>query len=116
GSTTDACYRELLGADIAHSFKKIDAIDKLIHAERGSFDELLTLAKAELEIAFKRLLPQLDPEQALLVFADHGFRLSPDGRRYQHGGLSTLERVVPIWYWEPLSHGRIAKPAGTPPV
>lgn len=107
GSSTDSCYRELLGADITHSFKKIDAIDRLIHAERGSFDELLTLAKAELEIAFKRLLPQLDPEQALLVFTDHGFRLSPDGRRYQHGGHSTLERVVPVWVWEPRSVERV---------
>ncbi|MGH8657199.1 MAG: hypothetical protein ACREV4_01560, partial [Gammaproteobacteria bacterium] len=108
GSSTDACYRELLGADIAHSFKKIDALDKLIHAERRSFDELLTLAKAELEIALRRVLPQLDPEQALLVFADHGFRLSPDGRRYQHGGLSTLERVVPVWSWEPRFRGEAA--------
>ncbi|MGH8580009.1 MAG: hypothetical protein ACREVK_07795, partial [Gammaproteobacteria bacterium] len=110
GGSTDACYREILGADIAHSFKKIDAIDKLIHAERRSFDELLTLAKAELEIAFKRLSPQLDPEQALLVFADHGFRLSPDGRRYQHGGLSTLERVVPVWNWEPRCRGEASRP------
>ncbi len=108
GSSTDACYRELLGADIAHSFKKIDTLDKLIHAERRSFDELLTLAKAELEIALRRVLPQLDPEQALLVFADHGFRLSPDGRRYQHGGLSTLERVVPVWSWEPRFRGEAA--------
>jgi len=106
GSTTDACYRELLGADIAHSFQKIDAIDKLIHGARGSFDDLLTLAKAELEIALRRVLPQLDLERALLLFADHGFRLSPDGRRYQHGGSSTLERVVPVWVWEPLSCGR----------
>jgi hypothetical protein len=35
------------------------------------------------------------------VFADHGFRLSADGRGYTHGGPSTLERIVPVLRLQP---------------
>ena len=31
---------------------------------------------------------------AMLLFGDHGFRLSPDGSTFTHGGPSTLERLT----------------------
>jgi hypothetical protein len=30
----------------------------------------------------------------VLIFGDHGFRLSRDGRGFTHGGPSTLERLT----------------------
>ena len=41
------------------------------------------------------------PATPLLVFADHGFRIAPDGRSYVHGGSSTLERTVPVLHLLP---------------
>ena len=96
-TTTDACYRDLLSAEINHSFSKVNVIDDLIHAGFTPFDELITLAGAQLEVACQRILGRLDRERGLVVFADHGFRIASDGRAYGHGGDSTLERVVPVW-------------------
>jgi hypothetical protein len=37
---------------------------------------------------------RLDPSRPVLVFGDHGFRLAADGRGFEHGGTSTLERLT----------------------
>jgi hypothetical protein len=96
-TTTDGCYRDLLEAAINHDLHKIDVVDELIHEGATPFQELIALASARLEGALQRQVARLDPKRALLVFADHGFRLARDGRGYTHGGDSTLERVVPVW-------------------
>lgn len=96
-TTTDGCYRDLLGANIDHELHKIGVVDELIHAGATPFDELIALATTRLEGALRRQVGRLDPQRPLLVFADHGFRLARDGRGYGHGGGSTLERVVPVW-------------------
>lgn len=97
-TTTDACYRTLLDAGINHSFEKLNVIDELIHGGLTPFADLEALAATELRIATKTMLARLDPGRPLLLFADHGFRISVDGEEYTHGGDSTLERVVPVWY------------------
>jgi hypothetical protein len=99
-TTTDACYRELLDADINHAFEKTNVIDELIHQQGTPFNDLVALAITQLEIACRRLLPRFDPSQCVLIFADHGFRIAADGHSYRHGGASTLEKVVPVWAWD----------------
>jgi hypothetical protein len=100
-TTTDACYRELLDKDITHTFEKINVVDELIHDGFTPFADLITLATTQLELASNRLVSRFDPTSALLIFADHGFRIAPDGRSYTHGRASTLERLVPVWLLEP---------------
>jgi len=100
-TTTDACYAALLNADLVAGITKIDAIDELLHGAFVPFAELVALGTAKLAAACTRLLPALSPAQPLLLFADHGFRLAPDGRAYVHGGASTLERIVPVWSFRP---------------
>jgi len=100
-TSTDGCYRTLLAAGIDHGFEKIDVVDELIHDQPRSFLELEALARSRLLGAVRTLLPRLDPTRPLLVFADHGFRRSADGRRYTHGGGSSLERLVPCWHFQP---------------
>lgn len=95
-SSTDAFYRSLLDGAVKKSFLKINAVDTLVHQRRISLGDLERLARAELEVAFRRVLPELNPEEPLVLFADHGFRLDPEGRTFVHGGSSTLERVVPV--------------------
>jgi hypothetical protein len=56
---------------------------------------------AELAIACRATRSRLDPRLPLVIFADHGFRLSADGRSYRHGGTSTLEQLVPILHLLP---------------
>ena len=94
-TTTDAFYRKLTDAPIQKSFIKRNAIDELIHSFGGDFADLEKMAAVELQIACRKLT-ELDPGQDLLIFADHGFRLSRDGGECQHGGASSLERIVPI--------------------
>ena len=101
-STTDAFYRTLIDGGIAYSFEKINAVDERIHAKKESLPDLVRVARAELEIAFKRLLPKLDAGKPLLISGDHGFRLALDGRGFTHGGRSTLERLVPVLDLRPL--------------
>jgi hypothetical protein len=96
-TTTDACYQELLEANITQPFEKINVIDELLHSGLQPFSDVIALAKTQLGIACRRLRSRLDPEQPLLIFADHGFRIAGDGRSFAHGGASTLERVVPVW-------------------
>ena len=93
-TSTSGLYRSLVESGIHKKFDKIDAVDALIHERRLAFRELLTLARAELEIGLKQLRARLDPACPLFVYGDHGFRLAPDGRGYTHGGPSALERIV----------------------
>jgi hypothetical protein len=93
-TSTEAFYVTMIEQEFKKSFEKIDAVDDLIHQRHLSFEELAQLAQAELEIAFKRLIPRLDAAKPVLIFGDHGFRLSPDGGGFTHGGPSTLERLT----------------------
>jgi hypothetical protein len=96
-TTTDAFYRSLIERGLGRRFEKIDAIDVLIHSRRVSFDDLARLARAELEVAFRQVCGRLEPESPVLVFGDHGFRLSPDGADFTHGGSSPLERLTAVF-------------------
>jgi hypothetical protein len=102
-TTSDAFSRSLIEGNVQHAFEKIDAVDKLIHERFLPLDDLGPIAIAELRTSTKKLRRHLDPAEPLLVFADHGFRIATDGRSYQHGGSSTLERVVPVLYLEPAT-------------
>lgn len=93
-STTNEFNTMIL--ETGHPFEKVDVIDDLIHTRTLSIDDLARVAAAELRPALRRIAQRLDPDRPVLVFADHGFRLSRDGRGYTHGGPSTLERLVPV--------------------
>jgi hypothetical protein len=93
-TSTEAFYLALIEQEFSKPFDKINAVDQLIHERNLSFEGLIRLARAELEIALKRLLPRLDPSKPVLIFGDHGFRLAPDGRGFTHGGRSILERLT----------------------
>ncbi len=100
-TSTDAFYLGLIGRDFKKAFEKIDAVDTLIHGRKLSLSELARLARAELEISFKKLASRLDRTQPVLIFADHGFRMTFDGSGFTHGGSSTLERIVPVFILNP---------------
>ncbi len=100
-TTTSNCYDGLAAAGVQHRFHKIDSLDALLHERSVPFDDLVKLAAAELGIAFKRLRPALDPARALVVFADHGCRPTPDGKGFVHGGDSPLEAAVPFFHLVP---------------
>ena len=93
-TSTDAFYTALVDDGLQKSFVKIDEVDALIHRRRCSPGELAQLVRAELRIALNRLSSRLDPERPLLIFGDHGFRLTADGTAFSHGGQSTLERLA----------------------
>lgn len=100
-TTTDSCYRQLIDAGFRHKFEKINCIDTLLHERFLPFEDFVRLALAELAIACRTVRSRLDVHTPLVVFADHGFRLAPDGRSYCHGGDSTLERLVPVFQLQP---------------
>jgi hypothetical protein len=100
-TTTEAYYQSLLDAGVTHAFEKTNVIDELLHKGFLPFDDVISLAEAQLTIACRHLKPRFDPQQPLLIFADHGFRITGKGNAYTHGGSSTLERVVPVWYLPP---------------
>ncbi|MBI4584798.1 MAG: hypothetical protein HY717_12355 [Planctomycetes bacterium] len=100
-TTTDACYRQLLEAGFNQPIEKINCLDALLHQRFVPFEDLCRLGAAELGLAMKRVLSRLDPGRPLLLFADHGFRIGPDGGSFQHGGPSALERLVPVLRLEP---------------
>jgi hypothetical protein len=100
-STTDACYRQLIEADFRERLEKINRIDSLLHDRYLPFDDFCRVAIAELAIACKVATTRLDAGHPLVVFADHGFRIAPDGRSYCHGGDSALERLVPVLHLVP---------------
>ncbi len=95
-TTTATFYEELVRAGFNRPFEKIDGVDRLLHEGFRAFDDLCRFAAAELHPACRKLLPRLDPGRPVLLLADHGFRIAPDGRSYTHGGPSTLERLVPL--------------------
>ncbi len=98
-TTTDAFYDELISLNINKKFEKINVIEELIHQEFLPFEHLCHMAKARLGLAIERIYSRLDKQLPILVFADHGFRISKEGLRYEHVGDSTLERVVPVYYF-----------------
>ncbi len=100
-TTTEAYWSRLAEEGIDHALLKTDAVDRLLHQRPLGMEELEALAAAELGVALGRLVPRLDPARAVLVFADHGFRLDPAGGRFVHGGSSVLERTVPVLRFEP---------------
>ena len=102
-SSTDDFYQSLLDGDLKKSFRKINSVDELIHHRDLNFAGLLKLARAELEIAFKRIASELDKSRDIVIFGDHGFRLDSDGNRFSHGGSSTLERLTPVFVLVPFT-------------
>jgi hypothetical protein len=100
-TSTEAFYAGLIDEGIQKRLEKIDGIDNLIHERKCSPNELVQLARSELEIAFRRLAQKFDPAKPLLLFGDHGFRLRTDGSAYTHGGTSMLERLVPVLKLDP---------------
>ncbi len=101
-TSTDAFYRSLLNGGLKKSFEKINTIDELIHNRKLDFRSLIKLARAELEIAFKKIVANLDTSQNVVIFGDHGFRLNSEGTAFCHGGPSTLERLTPILTLVPI--------------
>jgi hypothetical protein len=97
-TTTGDFYNQVIEQKFGKTFEKIDAVDRLVHERRASMEELARLAKAELGIAFRRLNLRLDPSLPILIFSDHGFRLSQDGTAFTHGAASTLERLIPLLF------------------
>ncbi len=67
------------------------------------FGDLQQVLAAELPIALKRKVGAFQTDVPLLISGDHGFRISTDGKRYEHGGSSTLERVIPVIQMIPVS-------------
>lgn len=92
-TTTAACGEALLAAGLDVPFAKVDAVDEVLHEGFLPFDDLCRVAIARLRPALRR---RLEPGKPLVVFADHGFRLSVDGSRWVHGGASDAERIVPV--------------------
>ena len=101
-TSTNAFYLGLIGRDFKKAFEKIDAVDAIIHERRLNLRDLAKLARAELEIAFRKIVPRLDRTQPVLIFGDHGFRMTFDGSGFTHGGSSTLERITPVFVLIPF--------------
>jgi hypothetical protein len=99
-TTTEAFCRSLVEAGVPRFFEKTDVVDDLLHDRFRPFPDLARMAMAALHPQARRVLARLDPTRPLVVFADHGFRLSQDGRRWEHGGASTLEQAVPVVWAE----------------
>ncbi len=105
-TTTDGYWRGLAEGGLDHPMLKLNAVDRLLHQRELDLGELDRLAAAELEVSLARLVDRLDPLRPVTVFADHGFRLSRDGRGFEHGGPSTLERTVPVLRFDPRGSRR----------
>ena len=88
---------DLIQGDLKKAFEKIDVVDVLIHERKLNMKDLAKLARAEIEVAFRRILEQLDPGRSVLIYGDHGFRTALDGVGFCHGGSSTLERITPVF-------------------
>jgi hypothetical protein len=102
-SSTASFYAGLAKSDFRQPFFKINVVDDLIHSRKLRFQDLAALARAELEIALKKVAQQLDPARRLVLFGDHGFRRALDGGSFCHGGASMLERLVPVFQLSPAS-------------
>ena len=101
-TSTEAFYMALIGGDLTKPFEKINAVDTLTHARKLSMKDLAKLTKAELEVALRKIVGRFDPGKPVLIYGDHGFRLTPDGTGFSHGGSSTAERIVPVFSLIPL--------------
>ncbi len=99
-TSTDEFYKGVLQSD-GLEFTKINTIDEQIHQRFLDFTNLQKVVVTELSIAIKNKLHKFDSDKPLMVCADHGFRISADGKSYQHGGSSTLERVIPVIWLQP---------------
>ena len=102
-STTDAFYRSLLDSEAMPVFAKINAIDEQLHERFLPFGDLQNVLAAEIPIALKRKLGAFQTDAPLMISGDHGFRISSDGKRYEHGGRSTMERVIPVIQMMPVA-------------
>ena len=102
-STTDAFYRSLLDSGAAPVFAKINTIDEQLHERFLPFGDLQNVLAAEIPIVLKRKVGAFQTDAPLLISGDHGFRISRDGKRYEHGGSSTLERVIPMIWMMPAT-------------
>ena len=102
-STTDAFYRSLLDSEAMPVFTKINTIDEQLHERFLPFGDLQNVLAAEIPIALKRKLGAFQTDAPLMISGDHGFRISSDGKRYEHGGSSTLERVIPVIQMMPVA-------------
>jgi hypothetical protein len=101
-TSTEAFYLGLIGGDLTKPFEKINAVDALIHNRRLQMKDLAKLAEAELEVAFRKIVGRLDRSRPILIYGDHGFRMTLDGAGFTHGGSSTLERITPVFRLIPL--------------
>ncbi len=100
-TNTDAFYTDLLEAGVNKPFEKLDAVDSLLHSRNAAPGDFIELARAEIDIGLKRVARKLDQSKPLLIFGDHGYRVSANGRSLTHGGGSTLERLSPVLRLDP---------------
>ncbi len=101
-TTTDEFYQSLLDSEHAIKIVKINTIDEQIHRRFLPFDDLCRIIKTELSIAIKKRIGQSQPGSSLMISADHGFRIAASGQSYQHGSSSTLERINPLIFLQPI--------------
>lgn len=101
-TSTDQFYRCLLELRAGKAINKVNAIDTLIHSE-SQYGDILQKLGGLVGAALRKKNQEFDTTLPILVFGDHGFRLSRDGRSFYHGGPSTLERIVPVLKWMPSS-------------
>ncbi len=101
-TSTEAFYMGLIEGDLTKAFEKINAVDELIHERKLGLKDLAKLAGAELEVAFRKILPRFDPGKPILIYGDHGFRLAKEGSGFTHGGSSTAERLTPVFRLMPI--------------
>lgn len=99
-TSTDHFYRTLIDLKAGKPLAKINALDTLLHHET-SYDDVVHKTSGVLGAALRKTIRTFDVSLPVIVFADHGFRLNPDGRGFSHGGSSTLERIVPVLKWVP---------------
>ena len=100
-TNTETFFRDLADSGVNKEIYKRNVVDDKVHEGNGNFTDLEKRIDIELEITCRKLVPQLPQSQPILIFADHGFRLNPEGNGFQHGGDSTLETVVPLFRLEP---------------
>lgn len=96
-TSTEAFYLGLIGGDLTKAFEKVNAVDALIHNRKLQMKDFARLGEAELDVAFRKMIGRLDRGRPILIYGDHGFRMTLDGTGFTHGGASTLERITPVF-------------------